>query len=269
MRKLYIYCCSHFHNKKIELLKNIIPAGTGKNRYPENWFTDNVQNNISNLNKTYAELTFHYWIWKNYLDNFSKNDLVGFCQYRRFWLKKNHDEIITFDNLDKNLLSQENFDQNNCDVFLTKSEKIYIKKKSILKYRSIFENIKNPKPIFNRSAHSVGLQFQISTKTKNIIYDVAKYLHKVDQDDYLDFLNNTKQVNFHNMFITNKIILNEYMTYLFKWLELCNEEIKKNNFDTDSSRRIHAFLAERFMHFWFNKFHKISEIPYAFVDTSK
>ena len=25
--------------------------------------------------------------------------------------------IITFDNLDKNLLSQENFDQNNCDVF--------------------------------------------------------------------------------------------------------------------------------------------------------
>ena len=88
MRKLYIYCCSHFHNKKIELLKNIIPAGTGKNRYPEHWFTDNVQNNISNLNKTYAELTFHYWIWKNYLDNFSKNDLVGFCQYRRFWLKK-------------------------------------------------------------------------------------------------------------------------------------------------------------------------------------
>ena len=113
------------------------------------------------------------------------------------------------------------------------------------------------------------MQFEISTKTKKIIYEVASYIKKSEQDDYLNFLNTETKVNFHNMFITNKLILNEYMTDLFKWLNLCDEKIKKINTSRESSRRIHAFLAERFLHFWFNKHHQISEIPYGFIDASK
>ena len=269
MRKVFIFCCSHFHDIKIEKLKNIIPAGTGSKNFPSNWLSDKTGNSISHLNKTYAELTFHYWIWKNYLENFRENDLIGFCQYRRFWLKENHEININFDNLDNNLINENNLKNFDNEVFLTKSENIVLKKKSIFKYRSFFENITNPQPIFNRSYHTAGLQFEISTRTKKIIYKVAKYLEKKDQQDYLDFLNNEKKVNFHNMFITNKSILDEYMKYLFRWLDLCDPEIKMINTDKYSSRRIHAFLAERFLHFWFNKYYKIKELPIAFLDIPK
>ena len=269
MKKLHIFCCAHFYDKNIQKLKNVIPSGTGNDTYPKNWFVDNTQNNIANLNNTYAELTFHYWIWKNYLDNFSKTDLIGFCQYRRFWLKKDHDKNLSYENLDDNLLNENNLDFSESEVFLTKSEKIFIKKKSILKYRGFIENIIDPKPLVNRFYHTAGLQFEISTKTKKIIYEVAKYIKKSDQDAYLNFLNTEKKINFHNMFITNKFILNEYMTDLFEWLNLCDEKIKKVNTNKESSRRIHAFLAERFLHFWFNRHYQISEIPYGFINTSK
>ena len=33
-------------------------------------------------------MTFHYWYWQNCLQNENK-DWIGFCQKRRFWLKKN------------------------------------------------------------------------------------------------------------------------------------------------------------------------------------
>lgn len=269
MTKLDIFCCTHKYQKKLDQLKNIIPAGTGQKFYPNSWFSDKNNNNISHLNKSYAELTFHYWIWKNCLNKYSKNDFFGFCQYRRFWLKKNHEKIITFENLDNNLLNIDNFDFKSGEVFLTKPEKIILKKKSIFKNRTLLENLFDPKPIFSATAHTVGLQFEISTKTKKIIYNVSKYLKKNDQDDYLNFLNHSGEVNFHNMYITNKFIFNDYMTYLFNWLDLCGDEIKKINMKKSNSTRIHAFLAERFLHFWFNKYHTKTELPWIFLDTSK
>lgn len=269
MDNLTIFCCSHFHNKKIELLRNLIPAGTGNSKYPNNWFSDNSGDNISELNSSYAELTFHYWVWKNYLENFSKKDMFGFCQYRRFWLKNNHDKIITIENLKSNLLDKESFNFNQSEVILTNPESVYLKKKSILKYRSLLKNIRDPKPLFDRSFHTVGLQFEVYTKTGNFIYELSRYLNKEDRDDFLFFLDNCRKINLHNMFITNKYIFNDYMTYLFRWLRSCDEMIKQKNYNTGSLTRIHAFLAERFLHFWFNKFHKTTSAPWTFLDTTK
>jgi hypothetical protein len=41
--------------------------------------------NIFFKEKYYSELTFHYWYWKNILD-INKDNWVGFCQKRRFWI---------------------------------------------------------------------------------------------------------------------------------------------------------------------------------------
>ncbi len=253
----------------MEILKNIIPSGTGNSIYPDYWFNDSSLDSITRLNSSYAELTFHYWIWKNYLDNFSKKDMIGVSQYRRFWLKDNHDKKVTFENLDNNLLNKDNSNFGNYEVILTEPEHVYLKKKSILKYRGIKRNIKDPGPLFSRSKHNVGLQFEIYTKTGNFIYELSEYLEKKDQDDFLFFLNSCKKINLHNMFITNKIIFDDYMKNLFRWLNLCDEKIKEKNYNKGALTRIHAFLAERFLHFWFNKYHETKNSPWTFFDTSK
>ena len=43
--------------------------------------------NIFEKEVYYSELTFQYWYWKNKLDINDKS-WIGFCQKRRFWLKK-------------------------------------------------------------------------------------------------------------------------------------------------------------------------------------
>ena len=49
--------------------------------------------NISKKNPYYGEYTFHYWIWKNYLNHLG-DSWIGFCQYRKFW-SYNEKKIIT------------------------------------------------------------------------------------------------------------------------------------------------------------------------------
>ena len=44
--------------------------------------------NIDYKEKYYSELTFHYWFWKNEMKSLDKNNWIGFCQKRRFWIKK-------------------------------------------------------------------------------------------------------------------------------------------------------------------------------------
>jgi hypothetical protein len=51
----------------------------------------NIKNkkNIQNKEGNYSKLTFHYWFWKNMLSSYDSKTWIGFCQKRRFWLKKN------------------------------------------------------------------------------------------------------------------------------------------------------------------------------------
>ena len=66
----------------------------GKKIPPKNYITCNKDKNIFSKEKHYSELTFHYWYWKNKLDLNDKNWL-GFCQKRRYWIKKNSIEGLS------------------------------------------------------------------------------------------------------------------------------------------------------------------------------
>ena len=45
-----------------------IPVGLGDKNFDNSWFSDKSGTNISKKNMNYGEYTYHYWIWKNYLD---------------------------------------------------------------------------------------------------------------------------------------------------------------------------------------------------------
>ena len=80
------------HLEKIEKMK-YLPVGLGDQSFSKSWFQDNTGLNISKKNKFYGEYTFHYWIWKNYLNSLNEG-WIGFCQYRKFWGEKKLIQII-------------------------------------------------------------------------------------------------------------------------------------------------------------------------------
>ena len=153
---LKIFC---FSIKKLKLLNKlpsyIVPFGLGDNDYPNNWLNEKTGENILHLNKFYGEATGMYWLWKNYLSNFKENDWIGFCQYRKFFVKNKIDlEDLKFEDLKNNIIkddekldekfdcilgtqfSVENFKfskiiKNHFFQFLTNPSLLFLKKKEI------------------------------------------------------------------------------------------------------------------------------------------
>ena len=86
--KLEIYCVT---NKDLDFLRslNYNLGAVGKNKFSEIYIKSDREDNIYHKELYYSELTFHYWFWKNRLNDYLKNDFmwIGFCQKRRFWLK--------------------------------------------------------------------------------------------------------------------------------------------------------------------------------------
>lgn len=269
MSKLKMFCCCHFNNSKIEN-SNLIPSGVGqKENFPSNWMLDRTGDNISKKNKDFAELTFHYWLWKNNLDNLDQNDWIGLCQYRRFWLKKDHEKEINFKNLFENILTKIPPEAEKYESILTSPENINLKFKSVLKYRKLINNLKNPLPIFIKKNQTIDVQFEVYTKSGNLIYEVANLMKKEDKYDFLNFISSNNKINLHNMFIVKKNTYYHYSKEMFEWLFKCDEYIKKKKKYQNSMPRIQAFLAERFLPFWFRKYTNFKEWPWVFCDTSK
>ena len=97
---MYCLTLEPSHEEKIINL-NYIPVGLGTKKFSNNFFSDKNKINISEKNSFYGEYTFHYWIWKNYLEKIS-TEWVGFCQYRKFFINEKIDEKkISFDELKK------------------------------------------------------------------------------------------------------------------------------------------------------------------------
>ena len=91
MGNLQMYCIS-IESCHFSFIKNLdyIPVGLGDKNFSEGWIRDNTEHNISHKNKYYGEYTFHYWLWKNYIDKLD-DKWIGFCQYRKFWTLNNYD----------------------------------------------------------------------------------------------------------------------------------------------------------------------------------
>ena len=88
---LTIFCLCLYNNFYNQFKKlKYIPVGLGNNFFNSKFLRDNTKKNISKKNKYYGEYTFHYWFWKNMLNEMHNNQWIGFCAYRRFWSQNNN-----------------------------------------------------------------------------------------------------------------------------------------------------------------------------------
>jgi len=261
LNNLEIYCVT---DKDLLYLKNLPCklAGVGKSNFSKEYNLANTKDNIDYKEKYYSELTFHYWFWKNEMKNLENNIWIGFCQKRRFWIKKNisKNDITTY-NLKNHILSEppeewKNYNSVICDpIYVNGVNKVKLLKRG---FKSL---IRDPEIFFNKEKQTVKLHFDMHHGYGNLDKAI-NLLDDSDRDEFRNYVENQVCFNPNIMFIAKIDIANQWFEKLFPWLFRCEKIFSFENLKGYDSQRLYAYLAERYLSFWFKKYSKYIEWPY-------
>lgn len=265
VKKIMMFCVTD----KVQNYFSKLPykfAGVGNSKFPKNYLLSNKLDNIFYKEKYYSELTFQYWFWKNMLKKIRKDTWIGFCQKRRFWLKKN---VVKFNintvNLKRNILQFVPNEWRKKESVI--AEPIFVNnvKKIKLIKRGVRSLIKDPCIFFNTNKQSVKLHFDMHHGYGN--FDKAiNFMNINDRDEFRKFIDNSTSFNPHIMFIAKPAIANKWFSSLFTWLFKCEKEFGFENLSGYDTQRIYAYLAERYLSFWFKKYTKFVEWPVLTIE---
>jgi len=270
MKNLKMFCISIEPNhlnfiKKLEYL----PVGLGDKDFSKDWYKDTSGNNISKKNKNYGEYTYHYWIWKNYIEKLG-DEWIGFCQYRKFWnLEKYNKNELNIKNLNNYVLKEIPIKFNEYEVIL--GEPIFVNEFKAAKFikKGLKIITKNPLLILNKNKRNINFHFDLMHGENNL-NKAIDLLDDENKEDFRNFVNTEISFNPHNMFICkSKEKLKKYYEDLFPWLEKCEHLFGFNSLKGYGQIRIYGFLAERFMSYWFRKNTNHTTIPILFYDIGK
>ena len=274
MSNLKMFCLTLEATHK-EFIKELgyIPVGLGEKKFNDSdgWFTDRSGINISEKNKNYGEYTFHYWLWKNYIDlKEEKDGWFGFCQYRKFWsIEKNNLVPKTIEELKPLVLNDIPESYKNFDVIL--GDPYFINQFKIMKFlkKGFKIIVKKPSLLLNKNNRNIKFHFDLMHGYGNLSKAID-LLDSNNRKDFNEYVNSNVSFNPHNMFICkSKNLLKEYYSNIFPWLERCEKLFGFKNLKGFGKIRIYTFLAERFMPYWFNKNAKVKTMPIVFYDIRK
>ena len=261
MSNLEIYCVT---DKEVPFLEesNYKLAGVGRNSFSEKYLRCDNKDNIFYKEKNYSELTFHYWFWKNQLNLSDDDDWIGFCQKRRFWLSSKN--VNKNENISDILLKSVPNDWNNYESVLCEPVQLGTKLTKLLKrgWRNV---LKKPSLIFDHRHISIKLQFDLH-HGYGILDKAINEMNERDRSDFAEFVEKKTTYNPHIMFISKKKILSNFFKDQFEWLFKCEKIFGLKNLRDYDQTRLYAFLAERYVPFWFKKYSKTIEWPWIFSD---
>jgi hypothetical protein len=86
-------------------------------------------------------------------------------------------------------------------------------------------------------------------------------LDSSDKDGFKNYVNNSNSFNPHLMFISKPALANKWFSKLFPWLFRCENEFGFKNLSGYDTTRLYAYLAERYLSYWFRKYTNYIEWP--------
>ena len=261
MDNLNIFCVTDKPIKYLEDL-DINLVGVGKGQFSQKYISCLTGKNIQKKEKHYSELTFHYWFWKNKLETFSNNHWIGFCQKRRFWLNSRYyKEDNDISNI---ILKSVPMEWEKYDAVLCEPVPLGTKLSKLLKrgWRNILDK---PSLLFSHTKISVKIQFDMH-HGYNVLNKAIDVMNDKDREEFRDYVNKNNFYNPHIMFISKKKILNKFFADQFDWLTKCEKIFGFDKLKNYDQTRLYAFLAERFVSFWFKKYSKSIEWPWIFFE---
>ena len=264
MSKLHIYCVT---NKRLPFLEesSYKLCSVGKEFLHDKYLNSNSLKNIFEKEKYYSELTFHYWYWKNLMD-INSSDWIGFCQKRRFWIKKDSaNKEINKNNLLQHMLVNKDPSWDNYEAIICKPIKVSgVKKIKIIK-RGWKNILKNPNIFFDEKKQTIKFHFDMHHGYNNLDKAID-LINERDRDNFRRYVNSECQYNPHIMVISKPKILNRWFEDLFEWLIKCEEMFGFKDLKGYDTQRIYAYLAERYLSYWFRNNSNFLEWPWTFVD---
>tara|TARA_B100000780_G_scaffold261511_1_gene213991 strand:+ start:473 stop:1273 length:801 start_codon:yes stop_codon:yes gene_type:complete len=263
MAKIKIFCVSNIESNLLEKL-NLTLVGVGKKKFSRKYINIKNKKNIKEKEANYSELEFHYWFWKNRLSSFDDETWIGFCQKRRFWLKKKV-KIKTFEDLQKNILKKPPKEWNNQESVICKSINVSNPKKSKLLKRGWRNLIENPSIFYDSKKQNIKLHFDMH-HGYGVLDKAIEVMNDNDKDDFRKYVNNNNKFNPNIMYISKKFFLQKWFKDLFNWLFKCEKIFGLRKLKGYDQKRLYAYLAERYASFWFKKNTKSIQWHWSFFD---
>ena len=194
---------------------------------------DDSGTNIAEKNKNYGELTGHYWVWKNFLPK-TEAKYVGFCHYRRFF--------------DFNMHQTPNVPF--MPILATDFEKTFknYTEENILKCIGDYDIVLTHKYKFEEEILVQYMKYHPGNDINlalNAIKDFSPeyYFHA------LKFIT-SKEMYACLQFVMKKELMEEYMQWMFGFLNLLEERSDWSKYDEYMTVRMPAYIAERFFNVW-------------------
>ena len=172
--------------------------------------------------------------------------------------------IVGQDEVVENLLIKEDHSWSKLDSIICNPINVSGAKKMKLFKRGWRNLIRNPKLIFGKKENIIT-HFDMHHGYGNLSRAIKK-LNNEDRDEFEKFVVEKSSYNPHIMFIARKEILDKWFTTVFSWLDRCEEEFGFKSLKGYDTERLYAYLAERYLSFWFTKYTSYREHPWAFID---
>jgi hypothetical protein len=190
---------------------------------------------------------------------------IGFCAYREYWGNKK--EITSNANVEDLVIKQVPKEWSDYETVIGDNRYINNLKFSKLIKRGLWSLVRNPSAIL-KSKRNIRFHFDMWHGNGNL----DKAIDLLDINNREDFRQYTKQnISFSkgNMFICrSKKIINDFYSSIFPWLKKC-EQIFRYDLEGYGQTRMYAFLGERYLTYWFNKYTKPLLWPVIFYDITK
>ena len=255
----------------IQAGRNIVNTPSRKGKFtPEeidwlnqNMIGDNTGDNISHLNRNFAEITALYWIWKN-----TTSPYIGMCHYRRF-LSLNSNSyypIVEFPSMRFRHFGIKHLN-GFAKEFLRDME---LEKKFILPWFATHDIL---------VTEPIRLNTYEQYKKEHIISDLDSALEIIKQkypqmyDSALQTLQSEDGFYPANMFITRRNVLNNYAEWLFSILLPLYEQKKTELATRNTEQKLAmAYLSERLFTVYLRYQQKynglrIKEFPFALASS--
>jgi len=266
MTNLDIFCVTNVEISGLENL-DLKLVGVGNKNFNKKYLDIKNGVNIQKKEKYYSELTFHYWFWKNMIADYSHNKWIGFCQKRRFWTKSKN-KIKNFSDLKDNILKEIPEEWEKFDAILCNPIKVSgVKKMKILK-RGWRNLLKDPTILFDKSKHNLKLQFDMF-HGYGLIDRAIEVLDVKEKESFREYILQKDEFCPNIMFISKRKIIEKYFESLFKWLFDCEKIFGFEKLQGYDTGRLYAYLAERYISYWFQKYYNIKFGNWIFFDLLK